>query len=120
MTDVTTWPGLDTWRLGIASAKGLGSGISDAFNNGLSKYSELARPLRLKISGCPNGCAHHSVANIGFYAAALSKDDRSVPARFVTVGGHARGENAQFGALIGQFPPQSCVKVTETLLGLND
>jgi sulfite reductase beta subunit-like hemoprotein len=118
ITDVTTCPGSDTCRLGIASAKGLGSAISDAFNNGLAKYSELARPLRVKISGCPNGCAHHSVANIGFYAAALSKDGRSVPAHFVTVGGRARGDNAQFGALIGRFPAKNCVKVTETLLGL--
>jgi sulfite reductase (ferredoxin) len=118
ITDVTTCPGSDTCRLGIASAKGLGSAISTAFNNGLAKYSELARPLRIKISGCPNGCAHHSVANIGFYAAALSKDGRSVPAHFVTVGGRARGDDAQFGALIGKFPAKNCVKVTETLLGL--
>lgn len=118
ITDVTTCPGSDTCRLGIASAKGLGSAISSAFNNGLARYSELARPLRVKISGCPNGCAHHSVANIGFYAAALSKDDRSVPAHFVTVGGRARGDDAQFGALIGKFPAKNCVKVTETLLRL--
>ncbi|MDX6304293.1 MAG: hypothetical protein QOI77_1262 [Blastocatellia bacterium] len=118
ITDVTTCPGSDTCRLGIASAKGLGSAISSAFNNGLATYSELARPLRVKISGCPNGCAHHSVANIGFYAAALSKDDRSVPAHFVTVGGRARGDDAQFGALIGKFPAKNCVKVTETLLRL--
>jgi len=118
ITDVTTCPGSDTCRLGIASAKGLGNAISNAFNNGLAKHSELARPLRVKISGCPNGCAHHSVANIGFYAAALSKDDRSVPAHFVTVGGRVRGDDAQFGALIGKFPAKNCVKVTETLLGL--
>ena len=118
ITDVTTCPGSDTCRLGIASAKGLGSAISSGFNNGLAKYSELARPLRVKISGCPNGCAHHSVANIGFYAAALSKDDRSVPAHFVTVGGRAHGDDAQFGALLGKFPAKNCVKVTETLLGL--
>ena len=118
ITDVTTCPGSDTCRLGIASAKGLGSAISDAFNNGLAKYSELARPLRVKISGCPNGCAHHSVANIGFYAAALSRDGRSVPAHFVTVGGHTRGDNAQFGSLVGKFPAKNGVKVTETLLEL--
>src|SRR5437016_1128274 len=72
ITDVTACPGSDTCRLGIASAKGLGNAISDAFNNRLAKYSELARPLRVKISGCPNGCAHHSVADIGSYAASLS------------------------------------------------
>src|SRR5229473_920247 len=118
ITDVTTCPGSDTCRLGIASAKGLGGAISDAFNNGLAKYSELARPLRVKISGCPNGCAHHSVANIGFYAAALSHEDRSVPAHFVTVGGQTVPNAAQFGSLLGKFPAKNCVKVTETLLEL--
>jgi len=120
VADVTTCPGSDTCRLGIASAKGLGSALSEAFNNSLAKYAELARPLRIKVSGCPNGCAQHSIANIGFYAAALSHDDRTVPAHFVTVGGQATPEQAQFGALLGKFPAKNCVKVTETLLQVYD
>src|SRR6185369_2657167 len=83
VADVTTCPGSDTCRLGIASAKGLGSALADSFKGSLSPYSELARPLRIKISGCPNGCAQHSIANIGFYAAALSHEERGVPAHFV-------------------------------------
>src|ERR1044072_114294 len=56
VSDVTTCPGSDTCRLGIASAKGLGSALSDSFQDGaLRKYQELARPLKIKISGCPNG-----------------------------------------------------------------
>ncbi len=117
IADVTTCPGSDTCRLGIASAKGLGSALSDAFNEGpLEKYAELARPLRVKISGCPNGCAQHSISNVGFYAAALSHDDRTVPAHFVTVGGQATPDSAQFGTLLGKFPAKNCVKVTATLL----
>src|SRR5262249_49606956 len=85
--DVTTCPGSDTCRLGIASAKGLGSAISDAFNGPLAQYRELARPLRIKLSGCPNGCAQHAVANIGFHAAAMTHDDRTVPAYLVSLGG---------------------------------
>jgi sulfite reductase (ferredoxin) len=118
VADVTTCPGSDTCRLGIASAKGLGSALSEAFSGSLGKYAELARPLRVKISGCPNGCAHHSIANIGFYAAALTHDDRSVPAHFVTVRGQAQPDNAQFGSLVGKFPAKNCVKVTERLLEL--
>jgi sulfite reductase (ferredoxin) len=118
VADVTTCPGSDTCRLGIASAKGLGSAISNSFNGSLEKYAELARPMRIKISGCPNGCAQHSIANIGFYAAALSHEDRSVPAHFVTVGGQTVPNAAQFGSLLGKFPAKNCVKVTETLLEL--
>jgi len=118
IADVTTCPGSDTCRLGIASAKGLGSALGDAFNSSLAKYGELARPLRVKISGCPNGCAQHSIADIGFYAAALSHEERGVPAHFVTVGGQTLPGNAQFGSLIGKFPAKNCVKVTDTLLEL--
>lgn len=120
IADVTTCPGSDTCRLGIASAKGLGSALNDAFNTSLAKYSELNRSLRIKISGCPNGCAQHSIANIGFYAAALSHDDRTVPAHFVTVGGQSTAEQAEFGTLVGKFPAKNCVKVAETLLEAYD
>ena len=118
VADVTTCPGSDTCRLGIASAKGLGSALGDAFHGLLARYGELARPLRIKVSGCPNGCAQHAIANIGFYAAALSHEDRSVPAHFLTVGGQIDSDSAQFGALIGKFPAKNCLKVTEVLLGL--
>src|SRR5258705_1016379 len=76
VTDVTTCPGADTCRLGIASAKGLGSAISEGFNGQLAPYLELARPLKIKISGCPNGCAQHGIADIGFQAAALTSDGK--------------------------------------------
>ena len=125
ITDVTTCPGSDTCRLGIASAKGLGSALAGALRNDVtassvqaSLHGELVKPLRIKVSGCPNGCAQHSIANIGFYAAALSQEDHSVPAYFVTLGGQTSPEKAQFGSLLGKFPAKNCVTLTETLLGL--
>jgi dissimilatory sulfite reductase (desulfoviridin) alpha/beta subunit len=74
--------------------------------------------IKIKISGCPNGCAQHSIANIGFYSAALTHDDRTVPAHFVMVGGQTEGDAAQFGSLLGKFPARNCVQVTQSLLGL--
>lgn len=128
IADVTTCPGSDTCRLGIASAKGLGSALGGAIGNALGNdikhptqtgfYGELTRQLRIKVSGCPNGCAQHSIANIGFYAAALSHEDRSVPAYFVTLGGQTSPDSAQFGSLLGKFPAKNCVTLTETLLAL--
>ena len=127
IADVTTCPGSDTCRLGIASAKGLGNVLGNALGNtahdqavspSLPQNADLARLLRVKISGCPNGCAQHSIASIGFYAAALTHEDRSVPAYFVTVGGQAQLDHAQFGSLLGKFPARNCVQLTETLLEL--
>jgi sulfite reductase (ferredoxin) len=118
IADVTTCPGSDTCRLGIASAKGLGSALDQAFSTTSIKRLESDGSIKIKISGCPNGCAQHSIANIGFYSAALTHDDRTVPAHFVTVGGRAEGDAAQFGSLLGKFPAKNCVQVTQTLLGL--
>lgn len=116
IADVTTCPGSDTCRLGIASAKGLGSALDEAFNASMREYVDTVGPLKIKISGCPNGCAQHAIANIGFYSAALSHDDHVVPAHFVTVGGQAHGLETQFGQLLGKFPAKNCVQLTKTLL----
>ncbi len=118
VTDITTCPGADTCRLGITSAKGLGSTISAAFKDELSEYRELARNLQIKISGCPNGCAQHAVSNIGFHAAALSHDGRTVPAYLIFLGGkNSFGESA-LGRVIGRYPTKNGVKVIEALLRL--
>jgi len=118
VADVTTCPGADTCRLGIASAKGLGSAIAESFDGPLSRYRELARPLKIKISGCPNGCAQHGIADIGFHAAALTYDGKTVPAHQLFVGGQTNPDSARFARLIGKFPARHSIKVIETLLQL--
>lgn len=114
--DVTTCPGADTCRLGIASAKGLGSILSDAFDGELSCFEESARDLKVKISGCPNGCAQHAIANIGFHAAAFSQEGRTVPAYLLFLGGRAGAGRAAIGRIIGRFPARNGVEVMRTLL----
>ncbi len=51
--DITTCPAADTCRLGIASAKGLGSALSAALENELAEYADVARDVKIKISGLP-------------------------------------------------------------------
>jgi sulfite reductase (ferredoxin) len=117
IADVTACPGADTCRLGIASAKGLGSAISDAFFNGpLAEHREANRDLRIKISGCPNGCAQHSVAGIGFHAAALSQGGRNVPAHLLFLGGQANHGRPQAAKVMGKYPARNAIKVVEKLL----
>jgi sulfite reductase (ferredoxin) len=118
VTDVTTCPGADTCRLGIASAKGLGSAISEGFDGPLAQYSELARTLKIKISGCPNGCAQHGIADIGFHAAALTRDGKTVPAHQLFLGGRTNPEAPHFARLVGKFPAKHSMNVIATLLQL--
>jgi sulfite reductase (ferredoxin) len=116
--DITACPGSDTCRLGIASAKGVASALQSALENSLSRHREIARDVKLKVSGCPNGCAQHSIAGIGFQAAALSRDGKTVPAHMLSVGGKADMEGAEFGRNLGKFPAKNCVAAVGSLLDL--
>lgn len=118
LEDTTTCPGADTCRLGITSAKGLGAHISSMMTNGLARTKELTRDLKVKISGCPNGCAQHGVANIGFQGAALAQDGRTIPAHELFVGGGSDLDRTSLGERIGKFPAANCGKVVEALVEL--
>ena len=37
---------------------------------------ELTRRVHIKMSGCPNGCSQHHIANIGFYGASIKVGDK--------------------------------------------
>ena len=121
IADVTACPGADTCRLGIASAKGLGSAISESFFTGtLAPYREANRDLRIKISGCPNGCAQHAVGNIGFHAASLSNDGRNVPTHILFLGGASNHGAPRAGRIMGKYPARASIQVVEELLKLHN
>jgi len=116
--DITTCPAADTCRLGIASAKGLGSALSAALETDLAQYAELTRDVKIKISGCPNGCAQHAVADIGFHSAAQTENGRTVPSYLLFVGGKADLETSRIAGIIGRYPAKNGIKVLEALLSL--
>ena len=54
--------------------------------------------IKIKISGCMNGCGQHSVANIGYHGASLKNGAYVLPALQVLLGG---GFNGRGEGLIG-------------------
>ena len=66
ITDVVSCPGTDSCKLGITSSMGLARAIEEemASWNGLLE-DPLVNKLHIKMSGCPNGCGLHHIANIG-------------------------------------------------------
>ncbi len=118
LEDTTTCPGADTCRLGITSAKGLGSAISDMTRTKLTAHQDLLKDIKVKISGCPNGCAQHAVAQIGFQGAALTQDGKTVPANELYLGGQVAFDQTTYGERAGKFPSRNCPAVVETLVKL--
>lgn len=116
--DITACPGADTCRLGITSAKGLADTLTKGMNNGLGEFSELSKGLSIKISGCPNACAQHVSANIGFQGASLTKEGRNVPAEQVFVGGGLYGDDTRLATSIIKVATRNAPKVVKRLLEL--
>ena len=55
----------------------------------------LTRQIHIKMSGCPNGCGQHHVADIGFYGASIKVGEHTIPAYIPHVGGvYEGGERA--------------------------
>jgi sulfite reductase beta subunit-like hemoprotein len=50
------------------------------------------------MSGCPNGCSQHHIANIGFYGASIRVGDKTIPASIPHIGGTYEGGTVGYGA----------------------
>jgi sulfite reductase (NADPH) hemoprotein beta-component len=74
--------------------------------------------LKIKMSGCPNGCGQHHIAGIGFQGSIRKLDGRPVPQYFVYVGGGPTADGAQFGRLAAKIPARRAPTAVERLVGL--
>ena len=104
ITDVTSCPGTDSCKLGITSSMGLGKAIMEGLEE-IDLSDPLVKSLHIKMSGCPNSCGQHHLANIGFHGASLKGDKgNQVPAYEMFVGGSYQDMSSQTDARIGLRP----------------
>ncbi|MGQ0698203.1 MAG: nitrite/sulfite reductase [Panacagrimonas sp.] len=83
LTDLICCPGLDFCSLANAGSIGVAQDIFDRFEN-LDDQHDIG-PIKLKMSGCMNGCGHHTVGHIGI----LGVDKKGEEWYQVTLGGSA-------------------------------
>jgi sulfite reductase (NADPH) hemoprotein beta-component len=72
--------------------------------------------MKIKISGCPNGCGQHHIATIGFQGSVRRLGSRAVPQYFVMVGGNAAGREASFARLAAKVPARRLTDTIERLI----
>ena len=106
ITNVVSCPGTDSCKLGITSSMGLAKALRDEMDTwgGELLDDRGVRDIRIKMSGCPNGCGLHHIANIGFHGAALKgAEGQQAPAYELFLGGNYgdnRVEDSRVGARI--------------------
>jgi sulfite reductase beta subunit-like hemoprotein len=96
ITDVVSCPGTDSCKLGITSSMGLNQAIEERIVQ-MELSDELTRRIHIKMSGCPNGCGQHHIANIGFYGASIKVGEHTIPAYIPHIGGAYEGGDVRYG-----------------------
>jgi sulfite reductase beta subunit-like hemoprotein len=96
ITDVVSCPGTDSCKLGITSSMGLNQAVQQRLE-AMKIDDPLTKRIHVKMSGCPNGCAQHHIANIGFYGASLKIGERQIPAYIAHLAGNYEGGEVVYG-----------------------
>ncbi len=96
ITDVVSCPGTDSCKLGITSSMGLNRAVQERLEQ-MEIEDPLIKRVHIKMSGCPNGCSQHHIADIGFYGASIKVGDKTIPAYVAHVGGRYEGGEVAMG-----------------------
>ncbi len=96
ITDVVSCPGTDSCKLGITSSMGLNQVVQERLE-AMQITDPLTKRIHVKMSGCPNGCAQHHIANIGFTGASLKIGERQIPAYIAHLAGNYEGGEVVYG-----------------------
>ena len=90
--------GASTCKLGLCLSRDLADAISNKFSQ-----ANLSDTI-IRISGCPNSCGHHYIADIGFQGKAKRMNGRLMPCYDVLVGAKMFEGDAHLAERIGTVP----------------
>ena len=113
--DVTTCPGAYSCNLALTKSMNLGAALQEA----VQQYRDpLVRSLSIKVSGCPNSCGQHWIADFGFYGNARKIEGREVPYYQMLLGGGFDEEGImRFGLAVQSVParlaPEAVTRVLD-------
>jgi sulfite reductase beta subunit-like hemoprotein len=96
INDVVSCPGTDSCKLGITSSMGLNHAVRERIES-MGIEDPLTKRIHVKMSGCPNGCSQHHIANIGFYGASIKAGEHTIPAYVAHIGGNYENGEVVYG-----------------------
>lgn len=115
LVDVTSCPGADTCQIGITSSRGMARALGEHLEAAGARHADL--PVRIKISGCPNSCGQHHIADIGLFGGARKFDDKTVPTyQMMLAGALGAMAPAPFAKAFMKVPASRVTEAVERLL----
>jgi len=98
--------GASTCRLGLCLARGAADACADALDRA-NLDTDVVNSMNFNISGCPNSCGQHPVADIGLFGAARRGGARLLPAYRVVLGADLTGRKARLAEPVGEVPARA-------------
>ncbi|WP_247235489.1 nitrite/sulfite reductase [Telluribacter sp. SYSU D00476] len=103
--DITTCPGTDTCNLAISSSYGITRVLEKVMKE---EFPDIIynNDIKIKISGCMNGCGQHSASNIGMHGSSIKNGKYVLPAMQLLLGGGFTGVggDGQIGDKVIKIP----------------
>ncbi len=118
ISDVTSCPGTDTCKLGIASSRGLGAELRERLEAKELHLHPVLKDVLVKVSGCPNSCGMHHIADIGFYGASRNVGQHKVPHFMLLLGGALQENSGNYGLAVGAIPSRRVPEAVDRLLDM--
>jgi len=109
IADVTGCPGATTCNLGITRSLTLAEVLTGEFQD---ETDPEVLKVRIKISGCPNSCGQHHIADIGLYGNARKIGERQAPYYQLMLGGEVSAGGVRFAR---QVVPVAAKRIPEAL-----
>jgi len=96
--------GAQTCQLGICKPRGLVEAIHDKLLSNKNLELDELKNFSINLSGCPNSCGMHHIADIGFFGKVGRKDSKIYPAYNVLLGAEMNNKNPQYAKLVSSLP----------------
>lgn len=113
ISDVTGCPGATTCNLGITRSLTLADVLSREL---VGCNDPEIQKLKIKISGCPNSCGQHHIADIGFYGNVRKIAEQQAPYYQLLLGGRVNADGVRFGRQIMAVPARPIPAIVREVL----
>ncbi|MDR3739001.1 MAG: sulfurtransferase TusA family protein, partial [Terracidiphilus sp.] len=117
LSNAVACTGADTCKLGICLPKGALTAVEErlrASDLNLDRIDDF----RFNISGCPNSCGQHTIADLGFYGQARRNGQKMYPAYAVVAGAIRKDGEARFAQPIDNISARDLPAFAADFLGV--
>ncbi|MBF0217097.1 MAG: sulfurtransferase TusA family protein [Candidatus Omnitrophica bacterium] len=113
---IVSCAGASTCQLGICLSRGAAKAVINKLENSGLDLDGL-KGLKINISGCPNSCGQHPVADLGFSGKVLRKNGRMYPAYKISGGAVINDVGTKLAGDLGEVSSRDLPSIAADILG---